>query len=61
VRRYSGTRVIAACRSSGRRVHSAEQSTGVNSHLCGLTTTESARSIPSQAQRNSGQTIAEPA
>ena len=33
----------------------------MKSHLCGLTTTESARSTPSNAQRSSGQTIAEPA
>ena len=50
-----------AQRPPGRRVKSAEQSTGVKSHLCGLTTSESARSTPSNAQRSSGQTIAEPA
>src|SRR5438128_1665874 len=46
---------------SGRRVHSAEQSSGVNSHLCGFTTTESAHSAPSMHQRSSGQTAAAPA
>ena len=34
---------------------------GVNIHLWALTTSESARSTPSNAQRSSGQTIAEPA
>ncbi len=34
---------------------------GVNSHLCGLTTSESARSTPSRHQRSSGQTAAAPA
>ena len=33
----------------------------MNSHLCGLTTIESARSQPSRHQRSSGQTAAEPA
>ena len=33
----------------------------MNSHLCGLTTIESARSQPARLQRNSGQTHAEPA
>ena len=47
--------------SSGRRVQKAEQPCVVSSHLCGLTTSESARSIPSNAQRCSGQTIAAPA
>ena len=47
-RRYSGTRLKAARRSSGRRVQSVEQSIGVSSHLCGLTTTESARSQPAK-------------
>ena len=46
---------------SGRRVQNAEQSIGVKSHLCGLTTIESARSHPSRHQRSSGQTAAEPA
>ena len=59
-----GTRATSANASwnaSGRRVQSAEQSIGVKSHLCGLTTTESARSTPSRHQRNSGHTAAEPA
>ena len=34
---------------------------GVKSHLCAFTTSESARSTPAKAQRNSGQTMAEPA
>ena len=46
VRRYSGVSAKAARRSSGRAVNRHEQSTGVNSHLCGLTTSESARSKP---------------
>ena len=49
------------CSASGRRVQSVEQSIGVKSHLCGLTTIESARSTPSRHQRSSGQTAAEPA
>ena len=61
VRRYSGIRLNARRKSSGRRVHSSEQSIGVSIHLCALTTSESARSTPANAQRNSGQTIAEPA
>src|SRR5205823_13115608 len=61
VRRYSGTRLNAARRSSGRFVQRQEQSIGVSSHLCAFTTSESARSTPSNAQRNSGQTIAAPA
>ena len=48
-------------RASGRRDHSSEQSTGMSIHLCALTTTESARSTPSNAQRSSGHTIAAPA
>src|SRR6476620_2486173 len=59
--RYSGTYENASWNASGRRVQSAEQSIGVKSHLCGLTTIESARSQPSRHQRSSGQTAAEPA
>src|SRR3954469_15914432 len=59
--RYSGTYENASWNASGRRVQSAEQSIGVKSHLCGLTTTESAWSTPSRHQRSSGQTAAEPA
>src|SRR5919204_3818955 len=61
VRRYSGTRLNAARRISGRLVQSSEQSIGVNSHLCALTTSESARSTPACDQRSSGHTHAEPA
>ena len=57
VRRYSGTRLKASGSASGRRVQSAEQPCGAH-HLCGLTTSESARSTPSKAQRSSGQIIA---
>ena len=39
----------------------ALQSTGVMSHLCGLNTSESARSQPAIDQRNSGATAADPA
>ena len=46
---------------SGRRVHTHEQSIGVNSHLCAFTTTESAASTPSRDHENSGQTQALPA
>src|SRR6478672_111460 len=59
--RYSGTYENASWNASGRRVQSAEQSIGVNSHLWGFTTTLSAASTPSRHQRNSGQTAAEPA
>ena len=61
MRRNSGTSEKASRNSSGRLVHSREQSIGVNIHLWALTTRESARSIPSNAQRSSGQTMAEPA
>ena len=37
----------AARSDSGRRVYSALKSSGTNSHLCGLMTMESARSLPS--------------
>ena len=45
---------------SGRRVYSAEQSIGVNSHLWGFTTRESARSHPSSTCRISGRIAAVP-
>src|SRR5205085_2942292 len=61
VRRYSGTRLKASRKSSGRAVQSSEQSSGVNSHLCALITSESAISTPSNAHRSSGQTMAPPA
>ncbi len=61
VRRYSGTRLNARRRSSGRRLQNSEQSIGVNIHLCAFTTSESARSTPANAQRSSGHTIALPA
>ena len=60
-RRYSGTRLNARRRSSGRRQKNAEQSIGVNSHLCGLTPIESARSQPAKWWRSSGHTAAAPA
>src|SRR3954471_19788641 len=59
--RYSGTSANVSCSTSGRLVQKAEQSIGVNSHLCGLTTKESARSQPARHQRSSGQTAAAPA
>src|ERR687887_688246 len=59
--RYSGTRLNAARSASGRRVQSSEQSIGVKSHLCALTTSESARSTPACDQRCSGQTHEAPA
>src|SRR5207253_1173191 len=59
--RYSGTIENASRSTSGWRVQSTLQSTGVNSHLCGLTTTESASSAPSSTQRSSGTSAALPA
>src|SRR5438445_773408 len=59
--RYSGTIENASRSTSGWRVQSTLQSTGVNSHLCGLTTTESASSAPSSTQRSSGTRAALPA
>ena len=47
--------------SSGRDVQSSEQSIGTISHLCGLTTSESASSTPSCDQRSSSQIHDEPA
>src|SRR5207247_10878404 len=61
VRRYSGTSENAVRNSSGRDVHSSEQSIGVSSHLCAFTTSESASSTPSCDHRCSSQTHAEPA
>src|SRR6516165_9313501 len=58
---YSAEAANALWKDSGLRVQTAEQSIGVKSHLCGFTTTESARSTPSMHQRSSGQTAAEPA
>src|SRR5436190_11218801 len=60
-RRYSGTSENAFRKSSGRAHQNAEQSIGVNSHLCGLTTSESTRSTPSADHRNSSQAHDEPA
>src|SRR5215211_6357615 len=60
-RRYSGTSENALRRSSGRAHQNALQSIGTNSHLCGLTTTESARSTPAADSRNSSHDQAEPA
>ena len=45
---------------SGRRVYNTEQSIGVNSHLWGFTTSESARSHPSSTWRISGRIAAVP-
>src|SRR4029078_7818218 len=58
---YSGMTLNPSRNSSGRRVQKAEQPCVVSSHLCGLTTSESTRSISSDAHRCSGHTIAEPA
>src|SRR5258706_15272712 len=41
--------------------YSTERSNGVNSHLCGLTTIESARSQPLKYLRNSGTIAVDPA
>ena len=49
-RRYSGTRLNARRRSSGRRVRNTEQSIGTSSHLCGLTPIESA-TLPACEER----------
>src|SRR3954447_25371407 len=59
VRRYSGTRLNARRKSSGRDVQRHEQLMPVSSHLCGLTTSESA--AVTSSVRSSGQTQAEPA
>src|SRR6266540_266747 len=59
VRKYSGTRLNARRKSSARDVHRHEQPIPVSSHLCGLTTSESAPSTASL--RSSGHTHAEPA
>jgi len=61
VRRYSGTRPNASRNVSGLRKRRSEASNGVNIHLCGFTTIESARSHPSNAPRISGTTAAAPA
>lgn len=61
VRRYSGTRLKAARSSGIRRLRSSEASNGVYSHLCGLTTIESARSQPSKSARRSGRSATTPA
>ena len=44
-----------------RRVSSSDASSGMNSHLCGLTTIESARSQPANASRRSGMSATGPA
>src|SRR4029079_11956519 len=59
--RYSGTSENASRNCSGRDVQRSEQSIGNISHLCGLTTSESASSTPSCDQRSSSQIHAEPA
>ena len=61
MRRYSGTRLNAARSWSIRRVSSSEASSGVNSHLWGFTTIESARSQPANAARRSGMIATGPA
>ena len=61
VRRYSGTRLKASRMTSIRRLSSSEQSNGVNSHLWGLTTMESARSQPLNGARRSGMSATTPA
>src|SRR5436190_11749987 len=61
VRRYSGTSENACRNSSGLEVQRSEQSAGTSSHLCGLTTSESASSTPSCDHRSSSQIHAEPA
>ena len=44
-----------------RRVRNSDASSGTNSHLCGLTKTESARSQPLNGSRHSGSRAAAPA
>ena len=56
-----GWRLNAAASRSIRRVSSSDASSGVNSHLCGLTTIESARSQPSNGARSSGTSATAPA
>ena len=58
--RYSGTSEKARLSTSGRRVNIADRSIGVNSHLCGFTTSESASSTPASTWRISGTTAATP-
>ena len=60
VRRYSGTRLNASRNASGRRKSRSEASNGVNIHLCGFTTIESARSHPANSPRCSGASAAAP-
>ena len=55
-----GIKVKARLSTSGGRQKSAEQSIGVKSHLCGLTTIESARSQPASTSRRSGRMAATP-
>ena len=61
VRRYSGTRLKASRSTVSRRESSSEQSSGVKSHLWGLTTIESARSQPANGARRSGRRATTPA
>ena len=56
-----GTRLNAARTSSRRRVSSSDASSGAKSHLCGLTTIESARSQPRNGSRRSGISATAPA
>src|SRR5262245_45304788 len=58
---YSGLALNVRKTTSGQRVQKHEQSMGVKSHSCGLTTIESASSAPSSVQRNSSQPAADPA
>jgi len=58
---YSGTMLNAARYSSGSRNSNSDASNGVNIHLCGLNTIESARSHPLSSGRNSGTSAAAPA
>ena len=50
-RKYSGTSENARRRTSMRRQYNALKSNGVKSHLCGLTTSESAASAPASTHR----------
>ena len=60
VRKYSGTSENARRSKSRWRQYRTEQSKGVNSHLCGFKTSESARLQPSRMRRISGTIAAEP-
>src|SRR5438046_2247055 len=59
--RYSATSENASFKTLRSLQYNTERSNGVNSHLCGFTTIESARSQPLKYCRNSGTIAVEPA